>query len=66
MTPIADRYRHTSSFGDFIGRSVPESMISVGTFTAAPQTALFGLGTSLGGSYIGGKIGEQFGNKKAG
>lgn len=66
MTPIADRYRHTASFGDFMGRSVPESMVSVGTFTAAPQTALFGLGTSLGGSYIGGKIGEQFGNKKAG
>ena len=52
MTPIADKYRHTASFGEFMGRSVPESMVSVGTFTAAPQTALFGLGTSLGGSYV--------------
>lgn len=37
-----------------------------GTSVAAPQTALYGLATSLAGSYIGGKIGQKFSKKEEG
>lgn len=66
MTNVSDKWRATPSFGRFIGKDVPMSMATVGTFTAAPQTALFGLGTSYIGSKIGGNIGENFGNREAG
>ena len=66
MTNIPDNVRNSPEFANFIGKDVPLSMLTTGSFVAAPQTALFGMGTSLGGNYIGGKIGEKLGNKEAG
>jgi len=36
MTNVSDSWRATPSFGRFIGKDVPMSMVTVGTFTAAP------------------------------
>lgn len=66
MTNVSDQMRNTPGFANFVGKTVPLSMATTGSFLAAPQTALFGLGTSMIGSNIGGKIGKRFGNEQAG
>lgn len=66
MTNVSDQMRSTPEFAEYVGKTVPLSMATTGSFLAAPQTALFGLGTSMIGSNIGGKIGKRFGNEQAG
>ena len=66
FTNISDKWRATPSFANFVGKDVPLSMATVGPAVAAPQTALFGLGTSLAGSYVGGEIGKHLGDETAG
>lgn len=66
MTNISDQYRSTPSFANFIGKDVPLSMGMSGSFIAAPQTALYGVGTSFIGSKIGSTIGDRYENKEAG
>ena len=66
MTNVSDQMRSTPEFANFVGKTVPLSMATTGSFLAAPQTALFGLGTSMIGSNVGGKIGKKFGNEQAG
>ena len=69
MSNVSDQGRNTASFGNFIGKETArpfETAAFIAPILAAPQTALFGLGTSFAGGYAGGKIGKALGNEQAG
>lgn len=61
-TPISDKYRATTSFGDFMGKSVPASMSAVGTGTGLITGAVaapFATAGAVGLGYVGDKLANK-------